>query len=397
MPILEKKSYSDRFNIYFLNHNIYYQRETENEIKKRFLCFKWSENKIKEQTRNNEAIRYYANAKKDCRASIDAVIEKIKPFDVISFDIFDTALYRNVDTPTDIFDLVGLRIGIPDFKAKRIKAESLAREYKFSECGSREVTLDEIYSILNKKFSINVDKGFEEEIELENINCDPYAKKIYDFAISENKKIIFTSDMYLSKELISSMLNKCGYISYDNLFISNQYLKNKGVGDLFEVVRNRYSNKKIIHLGDNINGDVKNPPKYGIESIHIPPIKFKYKENNLDGIIGSIYRSTIQSKLNNGLNKFNLQYEHGYRVGGILCYGFCSYIDKIAEENKIDRIIYAMCECHGNLYAVMKAILKLKGLELGGVRKPLSNIIDADKAKIEKCAKMIDDAINSIK
>ena len=56
-----------------------------------------------------------------------------------------------------------------------------------------------------------------------------------------------------------------------------------------------------------------------------------------------------------------------------------------------------MCECHGNLYAVMKAILKLKGLELGGVRKPLSNIIDADKAKIEKCAKMIDDAINSIK
>ena len=345
MPILEKKSYSDRFNIYFLNHNIYYQRETENEIKKRFLCFKWSENKIKEQTRNNEAIRYYANAKKDCRASIDAVIEKIKPFDVISFDIFDTALYRNVDTPTDIFDLVGLRIGIPDFKAKRIKAESLAREYKFSECGSREVTLDEIYSILNKKFSINVDKGFEEEIELENINCDPYAKKIYDFAISENKKIIFTSDMYLSKELISSMLNKCGYISYDNLFISNQYLKNKGVGDLFEVVRNRYSNKKIIHLGDNINGDVKNPPKYGIESIHIPPIKFKYKENNLDGIIGSIYRSTIQSKLNNGLNKFNLQYEHGYRVGGILCYGFCSYIDKIAEENKIDRIIFCARDC----------------------------------------------------
>ncbi|OEJ13981.1 N-acetylneuraminate lyase [Brachyspira hampsonii] len=66
-------------------------------------------------------------------------------------------------------------------------------------------------------------------------------------------------------------------------------------------------------------------------------------------------------------------------------------------QYKIDRIIYAMCECHGNLYAVMKAILKLKGLELGGVRKPLSNIIDEDKKKIENCAKMIDDAINSIK
>lgn len=67
-------------------------------------------------------------------------------------------------------------------------------------------------------------------------------------------------------------------------------------------------------------------------------------------------------------------------------------------QYKIDRIIYAMCECHGNLYAVMKAIIKIReGLELGGVRKPLSNVIDDDKAKIEKCAKMIDDAVSSIK
>lgn len=345
MPIFEKKSYSDRFNIYLLNQNVYYQRETEDEIKKRFLWFKWSKSKIKEHTENNEAIRYYANAKKDCRANIDDVIEKINNYDVVSFDIFDTVLYRNVDTPTDIFDLVGLRVGIPDFKAKRIKAESLAREYKFSKCGSREVTLDEIYSILNKKFSIHIDKRFEEEVEIENINCDPYAKKIYDFAISAQKKVIFTSDMYLSQELISSMLNKCGYKTYDHLFISNRYLKNKGIGDLFGVVKKCYPNKKIIHLGDNINGDVKNPPKYGIESLYIPSIKFKFKEINGDGIIGSIYRSIIQSKLNNGLNKFNLQYEHGYRVGGILCYGFCTYIEKIARENNIDRIVFCARDC----------------------------------------------------
>ena len=66
-------------------------------------------------------------------------------------------------------------------------------------------------------------------------------------------------------------------------------------------------------------------------------------------------------------------------------------------QYKINRIIYAMCACHGNLYAVMKSILKLKGMELGGVRKPLRDVIDEDKKQIEMCAKMIDDAVNSLK
>lgn len=65
-------------------------------------------------------------------------------------------------------------------------------------------------------------------------------------------------------------------------------------------------------------------------------------------------------------------------------------------QNTADRIIYAMCECHGNLYAVMKEILKSRGLELGSVRKPLAPIIDSDLSQIEKCKKMIDEALNNL-
>ena len=39
-------------------------------------------------------------------------------------------------------------------------------------------------------------------------------------------------------------------------------------------------------------------------------------------------------------------------------------------QNEICRIIYAMCAAHGNLYAVMKAILKKWGADAGTVRKP---------------------------
>ena len=59
-----------------------------------------------------------------------------------------------------------------------------------------------------------------------------------------------------------------------------------------------------------------------------------------------------------------------------------------------NEIIYAMCACHGNLYGVIKAILKIReGLDLGGVRKPLPALIPEDMEQVEKCAAMIDKAM----
>lgn len=61
-----------------------------------------------------------------------------------------------------------------------------------------------------------------------------------------------------------------------------------------------------------------------------------------------------------------------------------------------DAIIYAMCACKGNLYAVMKAIIKMReGLELGSVRKPLPAIVPEDMEQVKKCAGMIDEAIKA--
>ena len=51
-----------------------------------------------------------------------------------------------------------------------------------------------------------------------------------------------------------------------------------------------------------------------------------------------------------------------------------------AIQYDADRIIYKMCEAHGNLYAVQKEILRrMYGLELGGVRAPLPGLIPEDE------------------
>ena len=71
-----------------------------------------------------------------------------------------------------------------------------------------------------------------------------------------------------------------------------------------------------------------------------------------------------------------------------------------AEARKIqyaaDAIIYAMCACKGNLYAVMKAIMKIReGLDIGSVRKPLPAVVPEDMEQVKKCAGMIDEAIKA--
>ena len=70
-------------------------------------------------------------------------------------------------------------------------------------------------------------------------------------------------------------------------------------------------------------------------------------------------------------------------------------LEKACEvQYAIDAIIYAMCACKGNLYAVMKEILRIReGLDIGGVRKPLPNLFPEDMEQVSKCAKMIDEAI----
>ena len=68
---------------------------------------------------------------------------------------------------------------------------------------------------------------------------------------------------------------------------------------------------------------------------------------------------------------------------------------KLAAEiqNEICRIIYKMCSAHGNLYAVMKAILKKHGMDIGSVRKPLPALVDSDLAVVDEASAMIDAAI----
>ncbi|MDC7291065.1 dihydrodipicolinate synthase family protein [Blautia schinkii] len=60
----------------------------------------------------------------------------------------------------------------------------------------------------------------------------------------------------------------------------------------------------------------------------------------------------------------------------------------------INEIIYKMCSCHGNMYAVIKEILRInEKLDIGSVRAPLAELIEADMPIVKEAAQMVRDAI----
>ena len=65
----------------------------------------------------------------------------------------------------------------------------------------------------------------------------------------------------------------------------------------------------------------------------------------------------------------------------------------VALQYDINEIIYKMCSSRANMYAVAKEMLRInEGLDIGGVREPLENLQEADKAIAAEAAAMVKEA-----
>lgn len=66
-------------------------------------------------------------------------------------------------------------------------------------------------------------------------------------------------------------------------------------------------------------------------------------------------------------------------------------MDKACDlQYMINDIIYKMCSCHGNMYGVIKEILRInEKLDIGSVRRPLAPLTDSDMEIVKEAAEMI--------
>ena len=292
--------------------------------------------------------------------NIDYLISETKKFEYISFDVFDTLLFRNVGDYKDIFYFIEEKYNqqfsdkISNFRTARIVAEQQAR----NESQREDITFDDIYNKLNYSDHIkNTLKKIELQSEFESVLPNIV---MVDFLLNckrNGKKIIITTDMYLPNDVIYKMLKKCGirkeYIN--NIFISGEIGLSKYSGRLFHYILNtlKINSNSICHIGDNKISDIKRPKDYGIKSFfriyNLPIEMYGWRTSN--------WKLNYIVKLAQS-NYSNCNPIPPYRIAcsamGPFIISFCNWLKAISEKEGtigfVAREGYLLKKCFDLLY-----------------------------------------------
>lgn len=219
---------------------------------------------------------------KDLECLRDKILNKRTK--VVSFDIFGTALLRDVWNPQDVFDVVGkacAQIISPHmcFSKMRIVAEEYARKLLEQKNGNfLDVTFDEIYKAMQQLFEL--DQATIMQLKSLEIECEKCLLKprlitldLFKLAITQEKTVIFTSDMYYSGQQLREFLQRCGYIGNYEIFASSDFRCTKGSGSLYSQVKKRYPlerGMRYLHIGDDLHADVNMAINNGFEAFLMP-------------------------------------------------------------------------------------------------------------------------------
>lgn len=208
-------------------------------------------------------------------SDVGGIEREVISYDVISFDIFDTLLFRNVPEPKDVFifaeEIARSRgIDAEGFASKRIDAEKRAGAKKLA---GHDTTLDDIYVELqidegSKAVLRQAEFDAERQLLVANTPLVALANRLKE----SGKTVIATSDMYLPSDFLVSVLSEKGFVP-DRLYVSSDIGLRKSHGDLFGYVLGDLGADadRVVHIGDSRLSDGMMPGRSGIASIWYRP------------------------------------------------------------------------------------------------------------------------------
>lgn len=181
-----------------------------------------------------------SNTQLDYNLAKEEVKNKIKMADVVSFDVFDTLVIRNVLYPNDALELGG----------------------------------DE------RRFI----KTRTETIEL------------LDYARLLGKEMYFVSDMYLSRIEIWEILRNLGMVCAEShVIVSCEYGTEKA-DKLFGVLREKVGrNKSILHIGDSLEADYQAALANSIDDAYLIPSRLSLMEQSAASVLLK-YDNTLSNR-----------------------------------------------------------------------------------------------------
>lgn len=285
---------------------------------------------------------------------------KLLKYPIVSFDIYDTLIKRDVSNPEDVYILLakaykkeyqqGNKTEREVFTL-RLKAQKKAEKNKLTE----EYCLSDIYRYSNfeqgeKDFLIRK----EQELECELSHRNLLIGQLYDWCVFCGKRIIIASDMYLPFNSIHTILKKNDYKYHERVYLSSYVGKRKSTGNLFKHIleEEKCSCKNIIHIGDAKRGDFLRPIQFGIRAVLIPQ---RFHSSLLIKRISKQEKCRLESELPNDkisygiLTSFfnnradpsmDIMYRIGYELFGSIVYGYCRWLHEQVITYGISHIFF---------------------------------------------------------
>ena len=294
--------------------------------------------------------------------SKEQIIELADNFNVISFDIFDTLLMRNIFEPDNIFKIVELRCIREDINISFVKYRKKAEKILRIKKEKGDFSLDDIYYELENITNLSREKcDIIKKIEVETdmefiIPRNEVIDVLKTIKKRKNKKVILVSDMYYSSEIITEMLKRNNIIEYDELWISSEKQARKDDGTMWDLITKKYESSKIIHIGDNEESDIQVPSERNIFTYHIMSAKDLFQLSNvgkklkvtpktvvdsvmLGVVVGKYYSNPFSINECKFENKINSMYDFGYMIIGPIVCDFIIWLSQQVKKQSINNVL----------------------------------------------------------
>lgn len=211
--------------------------------------------------------------------TIKRVIEE-QDIQFVSFDVFDTLVFRKVAKPTSIFaeafkdvsttQSVGMSPG--EYEELRHYAEIRCKQKSASSEVSLEQIIDSLpFDLTFKQSLLAAELAAEQRLGF--IDKDLKAL-ILQLVANNNLKVVFISDMYLSAQQIRDcFFSQEPELQNIPLFVSSELGVSKSSGGLFKAVSEQVNQAydTWLHIGDNLIADIKNAGLFGIHTVPVGP------------------------------------------------------------------------------------------------------------------------------
>ena len=276
---------------------------------------------------------------------------KIDNAKLISFDIFDTLLFRRTNSPEIVFDIVGKHFDIPGFRKLRMDTQQQKSVELLEKYNYPHANMDEIYRALAEHTEIDVDwnqvKEYEIQIEKDALVENKELQEIFRYAKQQGKRVVAVSDMYLFADTLKEILAAHGFGDIDYVYCSADERKAKFSKELFEHVAKLEGLEygEILHIGDKARDDGEYPASFGMDT-------FVYnREKDQEKL-----KDVISSDVDKGLYKIlydeskGFWYNLGAEVGGPIYMGLYKFVQQHAEDKKI----FFLSRDGYNLYNIFK-------------------------------------------